>query len=69
MLLLAVGLFLLLVVPPVFEIAGRALIEGSTWATAGDHPSLATIGTLMLVEQLIRLSGVGVLLASLYIRE
>jgi len=69
MLLLSVGLFLLLVVPPVFELAGEAFIEGSTRGGAGDPPSLATIGTLMLVEHLISLSGVGALLTSLYIRE
>lgn len=69
MLLLAVGLFLLLIAPPGFEIAAEAVIEGSTESAASDSPTIGTLGTLMLVEQLIRLSGIAALLSSLYVRE
>lgn len=68
MLFLAIGLFLLLVVPPVFETIGEALLDGRAGIdpVGGDPPSVGTIGTFMLVEQLIRLSGLAALLASIY---
>jgi len=71
MLLLAVGLFLVLIAPPAFEAAVSALFGGTlpTRRMGGSPPTAATVLSLVLVEELLRLAGVAALLGSLYVRE
>jgi hypothetical protein len=67
MLLLAIGLFLLLIGAEAFEVAGQIAVENL--GAGGDRPSLAAFGSLVLVERLLRLGGVVALVGSLYVRE
>jgi hypothetical protein len=71
MLLLAAGLFLVLIAPPAFEAAVGALFDGTlpTGRMGGTPPTAATVLSLVLVEELLRLAGVAALLGSLYVRE
>jgi len=71
-LLLAVGLFLVLIAPPAFEAAVGALLDGTplTGLAGGDRPvTAATLWWAFLAEELLRLAGVAALLGSLYVRE
>ncbi|WP_415379927.1 hypothetical protein [Halosimplex sp. TS25] len=72
MALLSVGLFLLLVAPPAFELLVGALLDGTPMTGpvgGGRQPTTATLWALFLTEELIRLVGVAALLGSLYVRE
>ncbi|WP_459191179.1 hypothetical protein [Halosimplex sp. J119] len=70
MLLLAVGLFLLLVAPPAFEAIVEVALDGAQMGRpAGRPPTASTLWGLFLVEELVRLAGVAALLGSLYVRE
>ncbi|WP_232700977.1 hypothetical protein [Halobacterium wangiae] len=66
MLLLAVGLFLLLVVAEVVAVAGGVFVESGP---AREGSAAIAFGVLGLLEGGVRLCGVAALVGSLYVRE
>lgn len=66
MVLLAVGLLLLVPAATVVDVAGGVLTRG----VPGDSGRVVlTYGAASVLEQVVRLAGVGCLVASLYVRE